>query len=133
MSGLETSMKKILLILICGQLVFSCNKDNISDSCKSLKDGVLNNQVDKVRVVITNFINELPGRIYNDANLTSLAQKISSQCNISCTVLCFDCIKTLPSQSEIRITINSGGTTVARTIDIDYSSSNIMTFRNMHD
>ncbi len=126
-------MKKLIAILISGQLLFSCDKDEISGNCESLKDGVINNNIDKVRPAIINFINELGSQAYNNANLTALVKKISSQCNITCVVLCFDCIKTLPSQSEIRIVINSGGTTVARTIDISYSMNHTMTFRNMHD
>lgn len=133
MSGLKTGMKKILLILICSQLVLACDKDEITGDCESLRDGILNNNADKAGPAINNFIDRLDSKTYNETNLTILVQKISSQCNVTCTVLCFDCIKTLPSQSEIRIVINSGGTTVAKTIDIDYSPNNIMTFRNMHD
>ena len=131
--SVRSGMKKLILILICGQLVFSCDKDETSGTCQTLKDGVLNSNIDKVRPAINNFIDRLAGKTYSEANLTALVQKISSQCNFSCTTLCFDCIQTLPSQSGIRIVISSAGTTVAKTIDITYSSNNIMTFRNMHD
>ena len=126
-------MKQILLILICSLSVFSCDKDVISASCESLKDGILNDDIDKVRSTINNFIDGLGSKVYTEANLTALVQKISSQCNVSCEIVCFDCIQTLPSQSEITIVINSGGATVAKKIDISYSASNTMTFRNMHD
>ena len=133
LSGLKPGMKKLIVILICGQLFFSCDKDEISGNCESLADGILNNNIDKVRPAVTDFIDGLASKEYNAANLAALVQKISSQCNTSCVILCFDCIDTLPSQSEIRIVMYSGGTTVARTIDISYSTNNMMTFRNMHD
>ena len=130
---IKTVMKKILFILICVQFVFSCNKDEISGTCGSLRDGILSNDVDRTGSAINNLIDRLPNKQYNETNLTILVQKISSQCNVTGTILCFDCIQTLPSQSEIRIVINSGTTTVAKTIDIDYASNNVMTFRGMHD
>ena len=126
-------MKKLILILIYGQLVFSCHKDDLSGSCETLRDAVLNNKIDKARSAINNFIDRLDSKVYNEPNLTALVQKISSQCNVSTTIMCFNCIRTLPSQTEIRIVINSGGTTVSKTIDISYSTNNIITFVSMHD
>jgi hypothetical protein len=126
-------MKKIILILIYGQLVFSCDKNELSGSCETLRDAVLNNNIDKARSAINSFINRLESKVYNEANLTVLVQKISSQCNVSSTIMCFNCVRTLPSQTEIRIVINSGGTTVSKTIDISYLTNNIITFVYMHD
>ena len=126
-------MKKLLLILFCVQLIYSCKKSNVSGNCESLKDAILNNDVAKTGALVNNFIDQLRNKTYTEPNLTALVQKISSQCNVTGEVLCFDCIKTLPSQSEIRITINSGGTVVSKTIDISYSATNNMTFQNMHD
>ena len=133
MSGVKTNMKKLLLSLICGQLLFSCNKDETPGICQTLQNGVLNNDIAKTEVAINSFINQLRNKIYSEANLTALVKKISSQCAVICEILCFDCIKTLPSQSEIRIEINSGGSLVVRTIDISYSNTHTMTFRDMHN
>jgi uncharacterized membrane-anchored protein YjiN (DUF445 family) len=126
-------MKKLILILICGQLVFSCDKDELSGSCETLRDAVLHNNIDKARSAINSFINRLESKVYNEPNLTVLVEKISSQCNVSSTIMCFNCVRTLPSQTEIRIVITSGGTTVSKTIDISYSANNIITFVYMHD
>lgn len=126
-------MKKLILILIYGQLIFSCKKDELSGSCENLRDAVLNNNIDKANSSINSFINRLESKVYNEPNLTALVQKISSQCNVSSTISCFNCIRTLPSQTEIRIVINSGGTTVSKTIDLSYSANNIITFVHMHD
>src|SRR6185436_19579125 len=118
---------------ICAQLIFSCDKDRVSGRCETLQEGVLNNNIDKARSAINSFIDRLESKQYNETNLTVLVQKISSQCNVSCTMLCFNCIRTLPGQTEIRITINSGGTTVAKTIDLSYSPNNTIVFVYMHD
>jgi hypothetical protein len=126
-------MKKLILILIYTQLVFSCHKDELSGSCETLRDAVLNNNIGKARSAINSFINRLESKVYNEPNLTVLVQKISSQCNVSGTIMCFNCIRTLPSQTEIRIVITSGVTNVSKTIDISYSANNIITFVTMHD
>ena len=126
-------MKKIIVILIYCQLVFSCHKNDLSGRCETLSDAVLNNHIDKARAAINSFINRLQSKVYNEPNVTVLVQNISSQCNVSSTIMCFNCVRTLPSQTEIRIVINSGGTTVSKTIDISYSPDNIITFVTMHD
>ena len=57
----------------------------------------------------------------------------NSICTMNASALCFDCIQTLPSQSEIRISFDNGASTVEKTIDISYNSNNKMIFYNLHD
>ena len=47
--------------------------------------------------------------------------------------ICFDCIKTLPSQSEIRVSYFGINGPVEKTIDIVYTTNNKMVFHNMHE
>lgn len=126
--------KATLVVLFVIQLLVSCQKQATSNDCGNLKDGITNNDIDKVRSTINSLILELPSQDYNTQNLSTLAQRISSQCGVFSEVVCFDCIYTLPSQSEINVQLNSSGsTTIERTIDITYATANTMTFRNMHD
>ncbi|MEQ1800097.1 MAG: hypothetical protein ABL872_19230 [Lacibacter sp.] len=98
-----------------------------------LSAAITANDVEQTKKGISNFINNLPSAAYTSQNIDKLTSTISGQCIITATVLCFDCIKTLPSQSEIRLSVVSGSTTVIKIIDITYTPDNRMKFRNMHD
>lgn len=125
--------KVILIILVLTVLFSSCRKENVSNDCGRLKDGIATNDIGKVKTVLTNFIDGLHNKDYTESNINSLLQSISSSCNVTVELGCFDCIKTLPSQTEIRILINSPGVSKAKTIDLSYTSANKIVFHNMHD
>jgi hypothetical protein len=57
---------------------------------------------------------------------------LSSKCEINAQLICFDCIKTQPTETEIRITIQSGNNVVDKTIDLSYDASNQIVFESMH-
>ena len=115
----------LLIVLVSG-----CKKQS-SPACEKLKESIATNNTEEVKSRITQFIYSLPSTDYTAQNLNHLAASLS-QCNISADVLCFDCIQTLPSESEIRISFNSSGTMVTKTIDISYSPGNKMKVVNMH-
>ena len=127
-------MKKIaLLILFITQFLISCKKQRILNDCSDLKDGIINNNINKVRSEINNIIFQLPSQDYSEQNLSNLVQKISVTCSISSEVRCFNCIRTLPSQTEVYVKLPSAGSTIERIIDITYTAANSMTFSNMHN
>ena len=113
-------------------LFISCKKHTDNLNCSNLNEGIRSNNAEMVKSVIESFINKLPSKNYSKQNLESLATNLSSDCNISAEVICFDCIDTLPSLSEIRIRINTISTPT-KIIDISYTSGNAMTFHAMHD
>ena len=123
------------IVLIISLLVFSfgCRKTNLQNSCADLSLAVMNSDKALAKSAIDNMIRSLPSSQYTENNIKSLVNKISGNCNLQTIMICFDCIKTLPTQTEIRITINSGTTTVQKIIDLSYTSSNKMIFHNMHD
>ncbi len=128
------AMKKNILILLTGLLFVSCQKETIAeDYCTKLKDGIVINDKEQIKLIINNYISKLPSDIYSEANLIKLIETISRDCNISTSIYCFACIYTLPSQSEISLSFVSGGSTIQKTIDITYNTANKMIFWNMHD
>jgi len=127
-------MQKLALsILVLTILFSSCRKENISNDCGSLKDGIATNDISKVKAALTNLIAGLQSKDYNEININALSQRISSSCGATIESTCFDCIKTLPSQTEIRISVNSAGVSKVKTIDLSYTSANKIVFHNMHD
>ena len=78
------------------------------------------------------FIDELGSKDYDEQNLNKLAELMSRKCGARVDLLCFDCIQTLPSQSEIRIYF-SRSPRVTRTIDLSYDNRNKIVFLAFHE
>lgn len=94
---------------------------------------MLANNKDAVKTVINKFITRLSSETYTEENINKLTSMIDQECDLTCILLCFDCIKTLPSQTEIRISFSQSGSTVSKTLDLTYNSSDRIVFGNMHD
>ena len=123
-----------LLVVFAGiTLALACNKaDIISEDCERLQHGITTSDKDEVKAIITRFINNLSSQEYSQQNLNNLVARINQRCDASASTICFDCIDTNPSQSEIRITCESSGGPVERTVDLSYTQAHDMVFRNLH-
>jgi hypothetical protein len=127
-------MRNLFVIIATIFLVVGCKKDAENGNCVLLKEGMKNNNIEQVKQVITRFISTLPTNDYTEANINKLVSIISGNCNLTSGLYCFDCIQTLPSQTEIWIELANNGTTLRKTIDITYTSGdNKIKFGNMHD
>src|SRR5215203_6445527 len=69
-------MKKWSYLLLL--IALSCTKQDLKSDCKSLKEGITSNDVNRVNSSISKFIGELSNKIHTNENLTSLAKKISA-------------------------------------------------------
>src|SRR4029078_3648850 len=101
-------MKTCSIILILFSLfnIVACKKDK--GSCEDLKQAIMSNKVNEVGTFIESYISALPSKTYNEQNIQSLKEKIS-RCDIASSMPCFDCIKTLPSQTEISLLFTYNG------------------------
>lgn len=109
----------------------SCKKDN-QQQCEELKNAAYSNDVAKVGSIITTYITSLASQNYNEQNIEMLSERIR-KCDISASVFCFDCIQTLPSQTEIGLNFLYNGSMVQKVVDLSYSGENKIVFRNLHD
>ena len=128
--------RKYLSLLALALLlsVLSCNKDELAQpDCQDLQNGIMDSDREQVKIIITDFINNLPSQDYTEENLDRLVSLIEGQCGASVTMECFDCIKTLPSQTEIYIRYPGTNNPVARSVDITYSANSKMKFSNLHE
>lgn len=136
-------MRKIRLyipVMILTVSLLACRKDNDlrSPSCQQLRDAATNLDVQQARDAINAYIANLPSQSYTQDNLEKLVQAINGSvqsingCGITASLFCFDCIQTLPSQSEIFISLGPGGINGQAVIDISYNAANKMTFQNLH-
>jgi hypothetical protein len=127
-------MRNLLVLLTAVLLLTSCKKETEDKECISLKESLSSSNIQQVKDIITAFISRLPSDDYSEVNINKLVSALSGQCDVSSGLYCFDCINTLPSQTEIWIEVRSGSSTLRKTIDLTYSNgSNKMKFGNMHD
>jgi len=123
------SVRYILSVLLLALTIVSCKKDSLSRSeCDSLKNGLVARDAMVVSKALEGLLTS-----YSAANLDKLAEKISTKCNTTASVLCFDCIKTNPSQSELVLSFSHSGIPVKRIIDVSYTNTNKMKIVNVHD
>lgn len=125
----------LLSILFTGMLIsLACRRDkDVTPSCEQLQAAIISDDREAAREAINTLINQLPARTHTAENLAKLADLIGRQCSSNGEVICFKCIKTLPEESEIRVTTTAGGQPVQRVIDIDDNAGGDMKFVNMHD
>ena len=118
-------------------LVTGCEKESPGEEkeCQQLQNAFIASDVDKVKEAVTKAINSLPSKTHTEQNLNALALLLSNKCRIKAEILCYACIKTLPEESELRISIIAGNNILHKTIDISAFSTtdDKMKFVNMHE
>ena len=129
-------MNRIKLFVAIGCLslmVSGCKKEGANNNCEDLKDAIVINAKDDIKSIITSFINRLPSRTYNAENMNALVSSLSDKCAVSASLLCFDCVATYPSMSEIQITLPSTQPATSVVVDISYTTDNKMRCAYVHD
>jgi hypothetical protein len=126
-------MKKYITILSIVIIFCECKKEPVNINCDKLSKAIIANNANTVKDVVNFYINQMASKTYSPQNLNTLAQNISSQCSVTIGTVCFDCIDTLPSMSEIRVSTNSNGSIIIRVVDISYTPSNEMIAVAVHD
>jgi hypothetical protein len=126
-------------------LLAACDKKNNVDAaasfnCQNFKTGIISDSSAMVGVEVNKLCEDLmpaaitPTDEYGQAqNINVLVQRLSQKCDITATLVCYACIKTLPAQSEIRISINQNGTVYNRTLDITVTQQNMLIYSGMHE
>lgn len=127
-----------LLYLLFGMVQFivvisGCSKDrDQSGDCNKLQQAIVSGNPDEVETEINKICVSLTGVEDSRQGLETLTNKISSFCNINAEALCYNCIYTMPGQSEIMLSFMNAGVQKNKIIDIIYSD-NKFSFRGMHN
>ncbi|MDF2188107.1 hypothetical protein [Paraflavitalea sp. CAU 1676] len=121
-------------ILAVSLALTACKKDKegYTQSCQDVKEALKNESKEVLRAQIDRLIGQLSDKHHNQANLEALVTAINGQCGLQAAILCVQCIKTLPPQSEISITFSENGSQIRRTIDISSTQSDDMRFSSVH-
>ena len=110
-----------------------CRKDEMQPAnCDKLQQSILAGNPNEVETEINRICGSLTNSTDSRESLEALADKISSQCKVSAVTICYNCIYTLPAQSEIKISVSGAGTQKDKIIDITRSGDKFV-FAGMHD
>ncbi len=122
-------LKHILLATVLLFLFAGCKKDKLSNlNCTKLKEGLLVND----KALVSSSLSNLLGS-YSKENIEALVTSVSNNCDVSAKLLCFNCIYTLPAQSEVQLTFNQSGNSIIKVIDLSYKQDNKMEIVEIHD
>jgi hypothetical protein len=117
-------MKYLLLLFILAVLI-SCQKGLEDDTpgnpdsalnCDLLQQGLIANDASMIRSSLGNLLNT----DYSEENLSKLADTISKSCDIEAVLVCFECIETLPAQSDMTLTFMYNGNSITKELDFVY-------------
>jgi len=111
----------------------ACTKTIVTERCENLKIAMMTSNVTMAKTAINHYVNMLPSKAYTQQNVEKLVNIIESSCPCTAELLCFDCITTLPSQTEIWVSFTSGGSATTRIFDLSYTTSNRIEIRTMHE
>lgn len=113
--------------------ISACTKDDMQPaSSDKLQRAVLAGNPDEVETEINKVCASMPAPDDSENALNELSKAILAQCDVSASVVCYNCISTLPAQSEIKISVNYQGLKKDKIIDIT-RSANRFVFAGMHD
>lgn len=109
-------MKRYILIWL-SFLTISCSKDAGSTSidCASLRQGLLDDDVAAVDASLGDLLNVK----YTQENINQLGTSISQSCDMTIEYACFNCVQTLPPQSEIGLKfLDNHGDSIVKNLDL---------------
>jgi hypothetical protein len=135
------SKKSILTFLLISLLSTGCTKEKEPErfSCEALVDGLISGNAEEVKKQVNFVCSALAPvpAVSDTAGLTKqldrMVNLINKDCNVNATVLCYGCIKTLPLQSEVRLSFTDNGQIKQKTIDISSPENHVLSYAGMHD
>ena len=108
------------------------NCDNLQEGIIYLNTQIVTTEINKLTVDLEPKVNQ-NDEFGHRENLNILINRLNSNCDsINFELICYACIKTLPLQSEILVSIDSVGTIVKRVVDILTPNTNVLNCIRIH-
>lgn len=138
-------MKTLLSILSLCLVLAACSKSGEHKptdafNCINFKSGLSTGDHTAVGTEVNKLCTDLYPAITNTVdeygqaqNINLLVQRLSAQCDVTASLVCYSCIETLPAQSEIKVTFDFYGTTYERVLDITVTPQHMLIFSNSHE
>jgi hypothetical protein len=114
------------LILLFITITVGCDKVNEEPvlNCSNLREGILDNDTLKIKSEIDNYFSVLSSKptdldpFGHKENTINLVSDINKCSNIKAELLCYSCIETLPSQSEIKLIVAINRIEIVKIMDL---------------
>ena len=119
----------ILLTQACSQdpmEVLAVERQALFEGLLFLNQDQANTEINKLTIDLE------PMHDIHRANLDNLSQRLGIIQGIIVTETCYACIYTLPPQSEIRLSVDSSGTMVFRTVDVLTADDQVLSSIRVH-
>lgn len=123
---------KYCFLLLMAFLLTNCNKDvsGTGINCESLQQGLLNDDV----LLVKSSLGNLLGMKYTQQNFNKLTDTISKSCDITIEYACFNCVETLPPQSEIGLAfLDNTGDSAIRVLNLAAAPDSTIKLLNIHE
>lgn len=124
--------QKFVFLFVLSAFFTSCDKVE-AVKCENLAEALATNNQEAVKEFFNQWISELSSKNYNEVNLSQLANNINKDCSITASIHCFNCIMTLPEQSEISLSFQYNGNSFTRYADFSRSSENKIIYIDFHE
>lgn len=132
-----------IVIAACSLAATGCSKDEQSIpagscNCEVLKQSIRDADANQARTEFFSLTADLLPEITprdewgQEDNIQRLAHRISSQCGIEATVPCYNCIETLPPQSEMILSFTEQGIPYRIAADISYTPQKMLRLVAFH-
>jgi hypothetical protein len=121
---------RLIIPIIAILLLFtSCRKYNLTgDECKNFKEGIQANDKERVIKAVDHLLIE-----YSNKNLDKFAAALSSECNVSATVICYSCLDSYPPQSEIKVSFTESSGVIRSIMNVSYNKRHKMIIVAVHN
>ena len=128
----------ILLAAFSWIFLAACTRDEEANSfsCSELHLAIVENDLPAVKRVLEPIMASLrvPANADNGTDqLRSVVEFVNDCQTLDARLLCFECVQTLPAQSEIELTVHAGIADVTKIIDIQRDRNQVLRVVNMHD
>ncbi|MFN4312910.1 MAG: hypothetical protein ACK4E0_01360 [Chitinophagaceae bacterium] len=132
-------MLRYASIFLTCLLLAACSRDE-SDvngfSCAELQAAVVSNDLAMMKRVVEPLMASLsrPSSFAHGQNqLETVAAFLNECASTEASLLCFECIYTLPAQSEILIKVQTGSGSLSKVVDISRDKNGVLRVVNIHD
>lgn len=134
-------MKNGLYLIAVLVSLSACSKSELStNECDKLQDAVIGMNSSVLEKEINKLCHDLSPQsttandlIGHEDNINTLISRLETNCDIEAELVCYACIKTLPAQSEIKVTVNLLSGTYFKIIDISTPEDNKLSYENIHN
>jgi len=127
-------MKTFLFFSLILLIADACSSPSVLSNCEDLKNALTLNDEARIKTQMLDFVHDLPTQDYTVQNLNTLVTNLTNQCKVTIGSVCFDCIKTNPPETEIKIALIVNNSIAAnKAFDFSRDSNGKIQLVGIHD